>query len=109
MQRDALRVLEAEAAGASSAGDLHLEIGTRDTPPALALWQRDVVHRSRMLDLDPLVGGHFGGDVEIHNIAFVVAIDIEDSPPSVDRLGRFEDVLRRRCGEYIPACRRVCK
>ena len=102
---NALGLVEVEASRAGGAGDLHLEVGPRDASATVALRQGDVVHRPHGPDLDALVGRHFCSDVEIHDVAFVVAVDVEHALAAMDRLRRFEDDLGRRRGEYVPAGR----
>lgn len=88
--------------GCRSAGDLDDEDVARDPPALVDLrlrGSRDIVPDAHRPGLDAFGLGKLGGDVKIHVVAGVVAIDKHGAATAVSRLDRREDGIWRRRGE----------
>ncbi len=96
--------------GGPRAGDLVQEEDAGDASTAMLLalrGGRDVVGAEDRRDLDPVEPGQLGGEVEVHHVAAVVAIDVQDAGATVDRPRHLEHLVGRGRGEDIPDRRAV--
>ena len=67
----------------------------------------DVVVDQHGLDVDPLVGGVLGRQLEVHDVARVVLDDVHDAGAAVDGLRRREHLVGHRRGEHLARAGRV--
>ena len=92
--------------GGHPAGDLDHEQVAGDSAPLVDALERrgsHVVPDPHRLDPDALVGGHFGGHVEVQDVAGVVAVEIEHPFALVQGLGERQDDVGRWRGEDVAA------
>ena len=92
------------------AGDLLRQHGRADAAPTRGVERvlhGDVVVDQHGLDVDPLVGGVLGRQLEVHDVARVVLDDVHDAGAAVDRLGRGEHLVGHRRGEHLARARGV--
>ena len=84
------------------AGDLlheHGRAGAAAAGRVERVLDRDVVVREHGLDLDALVRGQLGGELEVEHVARVVLDDVHHAGAAVDGLRRGEHLVGHRGGE----------